>query len=230
MLMRSLVFLLPAWFIVSLIAACGEQEAQVEIDEQAKNTFASIDGKLGITLESFNDDNRVYRYVLKAGELTVASSLPSAPNGSNGGGSVPYKYKLPTQDRYDYRSPYIVSPDGNFLAVSASKKTAWFGSSTALAVFSAETNKLVLLTEGDSARYIAALAWSPDLTLIAMLRVTFSSGKMPWDILSAMGGHPVTYSTYYLEIVNLTGEVIASSKLSSELRMSTDELVWLPDP
>jgi WD40 repeat protein len=230
MFMRSIVVLLPAWFVVSLIAACGEQEAQVEIDEQAKDAFASIDGKLGITLESRNDEHRVYRYVLKAGELTVVSSLPGAPDGSTGGPPVPYKYKLPTQDRYDYRSPYVVSPDGKFLAVSASKKTTWFGSSTALAVFSAETNKLVLLTEGDSARYIASLAWSPDSTFVAMLRISFRSGKMPMEILSSMAGHPINYSTYYLEIVDLTGKVIASSKLVSDLRLSSDEIVWLPDP
>jgi hypothetical protein len=94
--------------IISLIAGC-QTEPQIVLEEIAKNQFAKLQGKIGITLET---NAAKWHRVFDRGALVKVDSLPAAPKKA-AAIEIGWFYGamgLPEYSGYDYKGPYLVSP------------------------------------------------------------------------------------------------------------------------
>jgi hypothetical protein len=81
--------------------------------------------------------------------------------------------------------------------------------------------------ENEDRYYIDSLAWSPDSKWIAVLKHSSRTGYGPIDLIALMAGHGVPYMTYYLDVIDLSGNLVAHTKLTSEVKGSWGWLVWM---
>jgi hypothetical protein len=77
-------------------------------------------------------------------------------------------------------------------------------------------------------KYPDDITWSPDSSYLAVLTRTARMGLWPWEVLFAVAGHPVYYMTFYLEIYDLTGNLVYESKIISGLKNGGGQIVWHP--
>jgi len=81
-------------------------------------------------------------------------------------------------------------------------------------------------------KYVSDLAWSPDSKYVALLAYTGRIGVWPWDLLALMAGHPSFVSCFYLEVYDLSGNLILYKKLNDSFKEfsghSRGRLVWIP--
>lgn len=212
-------------FIISLLAGC-QSEPQFVLEENAKNQFAKLPGKIGITLET---NSAKWHYILDKGALVKVGSLPAASKEAAAIG-IGWFYGatgLPEHSGYDYKGPYMVSPDKRFVAASIAVSGPSTPGPTEVVIVDTRTKKIISKVRSNDNRYIDGVAWSQDSRLLAVLKSSSRYGRGPLDLIGAMFGHPVPYMTYYLEVVDLDGKVVASAKLVSDLRASWGEVVWI---
>jgi len=134
---------------------------------------------------------------------------------------------LPEHRGYDYKGPYMVSPDQRFVAASIAASGPSTPGPTKVVIVDARAKKIISKVGSNDNRYIDGLAWSRDSSWIAVLKHSSRYGRGPIDLIGGAFGHPVPYITYYLEVVDLGGKVFASTKLVSDLRASWGEVVWV---
>jgi hypothetical protein len=81
-------------------------------------------------------------------------------------------------------------------------------------------------------KYVSDLAWSPDSKYVALLAYTGRIGLLPWDLLALMAGHPSFVSWFYLEVYDLSGNLIDDKKVNGSFKEysghSQGRLVWMP--
>lgn len=81
-------------------------------------------------------------------------------------------------------------------------------------------------------KYVSDIAWSPDSKYVALLTYTGRIGLLPWDLLALMAGHPSFVSWFYLEVYDLSGNLIDYKKLNGSFKEfsghSKGRLVWIP--
>jgi hypothetical protein len=77
-------------------------------------------------------------------------------------------------------------------------------------------------------KYISDITWSPDSSAVALLTYTERTSTSPGDILAGCVGHPYPIRTFYLEIYDLSGNLITNEKINGELKSSEGRLVWTP--
>jgi len=214
--------LLTPIFVLSLIAGCG-RETEFQFNEKAKRDFATLPGKIGFAIETPPDR---LQYIIEKGALVKVASLPKASKEAT---SMELGYRgasgLPLQKGYDYRGPYLASPDRRYVAASIS--TGPSANSREFVIVDTQQNKTIALIKGNENRFIVGLAWSPDSKWIAVMKDSYRLGWGPLDIFGRLLGHPPVYMTFYLEVVNLAGDVVAQSKLIWETRDSWGWVVWL---
>jgi hypothetical protein len=67
-------------------------------------------------------------------------------------------------------------------------------------------NKILLRKSID--KYISDITWSPDSSALALLTYTERTSTSPGDILACCAGHPYPIRTFYLEVYNLSGNLL----------------------
>jgi hypothetical protein len=207
--------------LVSLTMACGS-EPRFWIDVTAKRQFVSLPGKIGIAIKSYS---REWYQVINQGNLVIVDSLPKAAyeaSGNYGSGAT----GLAPLKGYEYRGPYLTSPDKRYIAASVavgpSDPAPW-----GLVIIDIKTRSaLAQVSVYKNRYYLDGLAWSPDSKLIAVLKHSSRTGYGPADLIALMSGHGVPYMTYYLDVIDLSGNLVAHTKLSSEVRASWGWVVW----
>jgi hypothetical protein len=216
-------FLVPI-LVIPLIAGCS-REPVFNLDENAKQQFATLPGKIGVTIE--NGSEKWHR-IISQGSLIKIDSLPEAPNEASAIkiGWVYGATGLPQQQGHDYRGPYLVSPDKRYVAASIAVAPSAPGPGE-LVIVETQTNKTIAKMGGSEKRYIDSIAWSPDSKWIAVLKHSSTKGTSPVDLIGQMFGHYDLYMTFYLEVFGLTGDLVVHSKLTVDLRSSWGWVVWL---
>jgi hypothetical protein len=211
------------FFAILVFESCST-EPEFNFNPEAKRQFALLPGKIGVTIETPPD---VTHYVIEKGDLRKVGPLPKAAYETNvhGIGFAQGATFLPLQKGYEYRGPYAVSPDKKFIAASISSGPSQ--NPTAFAIVNNQTKATVAIVQGDRARFIIGLTWSPDSQWIAALTQSSRLGWTPTDILGRLLGHPSPYMTFYLAVANISGTVVAQSKLIWEVPTSWAEIVWL---
>ena len=77
-------------------------------------------------------------------------------------------------------------------------------------------------------KYPDDITWSPDSSYLAVLTRTARMGLWPWEILFAVAGHPVYYMTFYVEVYDLSGDLVYESKIISGFKNGGGKIVWYP--
>ena len=214
-------WLLALVFVVPVIAAC-ESEPEFNFNKHAQRDFAALPGKIGFTIEMPPD---LLHYAVERGVLVKVDSLPKAPKEAKAITGYIRATGLPPQKGYDYIGPYLASPDKRYVAASIS--TGSSANPRDFVIVDTQTTKTIALIKGNENRYMIGLAWSPDSKWIAVLKDSLRLGWGPLDILGRLLGHPPVYMTFYLEVVNLAGDIVAHSKLIWETRDSWGWVVWM---
>jgi len=120
-----------------------------------------------------------------------------------------------------------LSGDKKYLAAAMDLKPPKDSVSRHLAVVHTPDGKVVYEGSDDGAA-VESIAWSPSSEYVAVLRKS-KGGRVgsPLDILSAMFGHPVHYSDYWVEVFDLKGKLVARAKIAEDVKASWGEIVWL---
>ena len=227
MALKHLIWALLGGTGFAWIGACivfDTSEISIEIDD--RSGFAQLPGRVGITLETTSKN---WTFIVANGAVSAAGTLPQdAPSRASEILATPPQIdRLPALDEgLDYRGPNLMSPDGRYLAVSVRRASQ--GMFTDVVIFDArtytETGRVALPEDG----YVRAIAWAPDSSGLAVLRNEFGSTYIcPIDLMSWLVAHPISRSTYFLEIVSQHGEIVANTKLASNLyAIHYEKLVW----
>jgi hypothetical protein len=211
---------------VSAVSGCYQFDGEARLDQTAEQQFMRLPGSLGITIRN---RDRVWRYILHHGQLRKTDRLPAAPREAKSialgmrGAST-----LAPQPDYDYRGPFLTSPDEHYLAASISLKPPNDGLPISFVIYESQGKTLVAEVKGERLYYIESLAWSPDSRYIAVMKKqNVIKPRGPLEILAAISGHPVPYNDYWLEVYDVRGDLVARSQIAKNVAGSWGEVIWL---
>jgi hypothetical protein len=69
-----------------------------------------------------------------------------------------------------------------------------------------------LETKLPSGRYVEALAWEVGSPTLLIVQRTQRPGLSPFNLFSALAGHPVTYTTFYLAKLNVSTQQVTEGE------------------
>jgi hypothetical protein len=135
---------------------------------------------------------------------------------------------LPDRTNEYYQGPFAFSPNGKYVAASVVGLRPKTALPQAFVIFGRQGKQDLAHVALSGEELLRALAWSPDSKRVAVLKSTIR-GKVSFkNFLSALSGHSVPYDTYFLDIYDLEGKIVAHTKLIGDLRGSWGEIVWMP--
>lgn len=211
---------------VLLIASCsGQQPSEITIDHPTQPTFEALPGEIGLALHG---SDIAFQVLIRHGKIEPVTSNIKAPREATGM-IAPYgATMLPDRTNEYYRGPFAFSPNGKYVAASVVGHRPKTALPQAFVIFDRQGKRDLTRIDLSDEELLRALAWSPDSTRIAILKST-SKGKVSFkNFLSALSGHPVAYDTYFLDIYDLEGKIVAHTKLIEDVRYSWGEIVWMP--
>ena len=130
-----------------------------------------------------------------------------------------------------YSAPNIVDVwDREGRVILSTKQNEQDSSLSILFIKDISTGK-TLLRKG-IAKYVDDITWSPDSSAVALLTFTDKISKSPGDLIPALAGHPYFIKTFYLEIYDLSGNLLYNRKIEGTYRVyrghDRGRLVWIP--
>lgn len=212
--------------VVILIAGCsGQQPSEITIDSSARPRFSALPGEIGIAL--FGSDTTV-QVLIRHGKITPARQTIRAPQEATGMVAPRGATMLPDRTDEYYQGPYAFSSNGRYVAASVIGRRPKAALPQAFVIFDQQMKRDIARVTLDGKELLRALAWSPDSTRVAILKST-SRGKVSfYNFLSSLSGHPVPYDTYFLDIYDLDGKIVAQTKLIEDVRAGWGEITWTP--
>jgi hypothetical protein len=205
-----------------LVGCSGEP--QFTLDSKAKKEFAALRGKIGLKFRNYAGQ---WNLVIDQGNLSQWKNLPEAPREATSAIGPYGAENLVPPEGYNYQGPYLVSPDKRFIVASLVKKIPYEHLPTTFLIVDVRTEKTVSQLHLTNEYVIDGFAWSPDSSWIAVLK---SRDRFKWwrpvDFLSALAGHPIPYSEFQLDVVDLECNVIASARLVRDLPSASGDVVW----
>lgn len=211
---------------ILLITGCsGEQRSEIIIDSSARPAFELLPGQIGLALHG---SDTTFRVLIRHGKIEPATRDIKAPREATGM-IAPYgATMLPDRTNEYYQGPFAFSPNGKYVAASVVGLRPKTALPQAFVISDRQGNRDLARIALSGEELLRALAWSPDSTRIAILK-SISGGKVSFkNFLSALSGHPVTYDTYFLDVYDLEGKIVARTKLIEDIRYSWGEIVWIP--
>ncbi len=212
--------------VVLLIAGCsGQQPSEITIDSSAQPAFEALPGEFGIALHGSDTTVQV---MMRHGKIepprqTIRASREATEMVGPRGATM-----LPDRPNEYYQGPFAFSPNGRYVAASVVGRRPKAALPQAFVIFDKQEKRDLARVVLGGEYLLRGLAWSPDSTRIAILKST-SRGKVSFkNFISALSGHSVPYDTYFLDIYDLEGKIIAHTKLIEDLRASWGEIVWMP--
>lgn len=180
-------------------------------------------GTIGLRLDTAWS---VRRLLIRDGRIAEAASIPEAPPQ----GLIYENFRRPAgvtpPAGYYLAGPYLRSPDGKLLAASLGRDQAGDAyQARAVAIIGVEDGRVLAIRDGGGDWGVQALAWSPDSRYLAVVRSTGEYGLCLVEILSYLSSHPVTLSSYTLDVVGLDGRVVAGRDLMSRVHNGRAEVV-----
>jgi hypothetical protein len=218
----QIICLIGVFSLVLPVTACGGNP-EIDIGKNAKQQLAPLPGKIGITLKNASGESH---YVIQQGKFLKIDSLPRPkPEAATIlRKSLDPPAGLLSQTGYVYWGPYLASPDGRYMAASIATERPALGS-PGFVIVDKQANKTIALSKGEDNIYIESLAWSPNSQWVALLKASSQLTTLDRFLIS-LTGHADPRITWYLEVINLAGDVVVRSKLI-DLRGSWGWLVWM---
>ena len=204
------------------VAGCWSSSPDFKIADA--NSLRDINGRLSVTL---SDTKSRYEAMLVSGRVEGQRVFPGPAYDLTRDETKQRHYSIPDTSGFRSRLPSALSPDGKFLASAiVPQKGDPYAPAESLGIFEYPTGNLRGVFKTIDSQIIESIAWSPTSDMIVVLAATSKSGKSPGDILSAVSGHPVSYVSFYLQIVSLTGKSLAETKLASDLQSGFGHVSW----
>jgi hypothetical protein len=114
--------------------------------------------------------------------------------------------------------------NGHYVAYAAPKDRDI--SQSTLVIKENPTGKTLLRKE--LGKFVPDIAWSPDSSAVALLTDTQKVSKSLWEFVPAAVGHPHFMSTFYLDVYDLSGNLLYQEQVNGEFKSATGRLVWIP--
>lgn len=169
--------------------------------------FETLSGRIGITFSYRRNGTDFFRYVRYVeGQVQHPNRLPQA------------HYKAVVRNA---NGPMATSPDGRYLAAGTDKAGTW-NIAPVFVIIDLKTNREIVRIDSSDAWGVQSVGWSPAGDRIAVLRSESVWGKSPLELIS----HPNQLDTYYLDIVDVKGNVTASTMLASRVSNLRGEVTW----
>jgi hypothetical protein len=196
----------------------------VEKDQRA--LFSKIPG--AIDLKVITGDKSLL-YEIKNGNFVKKQSLPFPPNYFE---QRTYNQWFDKQEQvkgedisgYIYTGPYSINNENTFSVFSlSSANDREFPKYILIVNWETKTN--VALRNIDN--NIVDIVWSPDSKMFAVLERL--NGGPPVSILATIAaavGHPPSMYSYFVSIFDTEGTLIAHSKISNRILISSGQLYW----
>jgi hypothetical protein len=217
---------------ILVLLSYREQDVSIVLEDSAKEAFAPLPGAIGITIHTIpkNTEIETYHFILKTGQVSETSALPKEPEETAAGVRPNGAKNLPANARYyyPYSGLYSTSPDGRHMVASVEEKDYDAKNPTALVIANVKYETIISEIRYSNRAAIKGIAWRPDSSQVAILKSTARAGLWPGEFIWGLFGHPTGYITYYLDVVDLQGDIVASSHLVSDVRASWGEVVWMP--
>jgi hypothetical protein len=207
-----------------LIAGCSvQQPSEITIDSSAQPEFSALPGEIGIALHGSDTTVQV---LIRHGKIAPARQIISAPQEATEGVAPRGATMLPDRADEYYQGPYAFSSNGRYVAASVVGHRPKAALPQAFVIFDKQEKRDLARVALSGKELLRALAWSPDSTRIAILKST-SRGKVSFkNFISALSGHSVPYDTYFLDIYDLNGKIVAQTKLIEDVRAGWGEITW----
>lgn len=214
-----------ALLTILLLVACGEYRGELPSNVGAFAPFASLPGRIGVTIRGA--ESKIWRFQISKGQVSATEELPSAPRSAT---SVGVGLETPSgmleRGELVPRGPFAYSREKAYLAAAMDLKPPRDSVARHLAVIRV-ADKQPIYESGEELSSVEAIAWSPDGQHVAVLRRARSSmPPRPIDILSAMFGHPVQYSNYWVEVIGVEGKSFGRAQIASDVKAGWGEIVW----
>jgi hypothetical protein len=84
------------------------------------------------------------------------------------------------------------------------------------------------LLRKDIGKYVADITWSPDSSAVALLTFTERISNSPFESIANAMGHPSPIRTLYLEVYDLSGNLLYHEQVNGEFQSAKGRLVWIP--
>lgn len=88
-------------------------------------------------------------------------------------------------------------------------------------------NEKNLLRKSLGIKYVECLSWSPDSSYIGLITFKSRLGKWPWELLSALAGHPVYYKNFSVEIYDKEGNLLDLKEIEGSYKFGIARIVWI---
>ncbi len=101
-----------------------------------------------------------------------------------------------------------------------------------ITIINLKTLTSALETKLSSGRYVEALAWEVGSPTLLIVQRTQRPGLSPFSLLSALAGHPVTYTTFHLANLNISTQQLTEGEapLLPEKAYHPDAWIYVQRP
>lgn len=206
-------------FAVLLVGCADSDQIEFSVDDSAKPSLSSLPGRIGIAIHGRHS---LTQGVLVGGVLEQPHESIKAPAEDLESILVTLS---PRPEGY-LRRPYSLSPDRRYVAAGLEAQTPRTAIPHRFVIIDRGTNRDRAIISFEGPEAVKGLAWSPDSSLVAALSLTERGRISLMNTLSAISGHPVRYNTYYLTIYDISGRVVARTRLAEDVPASVTHLVW----
>jgi hypothetical protein len=97
---------------------------------------------------------------------------------------------------------------------------------TSVALINSKTSIVQATYVPRNGEYIAGYVWAPKVEKLAVLQSKTSYGKMPGELLSWLGGHPIPYESFELVVIDSNAVPLYTRILAKDLLFGQAAVHW----
>lgn len=212
--------------MVLILAGCSKFTGELPSESENFAIYAKAPGRLFIVLHDTNVAD--WRIQIVKGQVSKVAALPlTARQASSARRRAAGPPVIPRQKDLEPTEPFAYSPDKNYVVSGMDLKPPHESLPHELVMVRLNDQKILFREVGKQSS-VEAVAWSPDSAYFAILWRAPSGTviRSPMDILSAMSGHPVPYSDFWIEIVGVREGSLGRVEIASKVGGSWGTLVW----
>jgi hypothetical protein len=208
----------------ALVVLTGCWSPSPEVNIANPNAFSSAKGTIEVIV---SDDTTRFHLVLESGAVRnqehksgpafeLVRQEQNAPTPA-----------VPNPSGFSLGKPTALSHDAKSIAAAMRAERGDANAvSDVIGILDKSTGRLHSSYKLRKGLHVEALAWAPSSDAIVVLSAEDSSGKSGRDLLSAMSGHPVSYLSFNLHLVNRDGALVGETGVATGMRAGFGYVSW----
>lgn len=223
------------WILIALTvlvsADCLFRDRWVVSEGEAPAGFARLPGAIGVAFRIRGEMGSFKGVAIESGKISWVNRLPAVHSSAKSGGLSSRPSWLPIRiSEYVTDGPAQRSPNGQLVALGASKDGpypwGWVNyNAPVFLILKLATWEVVVERDSENDWGVNSLAWSPDGQYVAVLRLEADYATCLTEIVTYLAHGTRKNLTYYLDVYNIDGVLVASTKLNSRGHWS-GEVSW----